>query len=75
MSNFLNFVKDIKNLFQKSEVKGFILGNSSADYDSVFGSIIYAYYMTTCMKTLYLPLIDCPRADMKLRFETMQIQQ
>lgn len=75
MSSFLNFVKDIKSLFQKSEVKGLILGNSSADYDSVFGSIIYAYYMTTFMKTLYLPLIDCPKADMKLRFEIMQIQQ
>ena len=75
MSSLVNFVKDIKKLFQKSEIKGFILGNSSADYDSVFGSIIYAYYMTTYLKTIYLPLIDCPKADMKLRFEIVQIQQ
>ena len=62
MSTFLNYVKDIRKLFHQSEVKGFVLGNTSADYDSIFGSIIYAYYVTTYLKTLYLPLIDCPKA-------------
>lgn len=75
MEQFLTYLKSLKTLSLKKESKVFILGNSSADYDSIFGSMIYAYYLTTFLKTIHLPLIDCPKADMKLRFEVSQIME
>ena len=31
--------------------------------------------MTSFIKVIHLPLIDCPKADMKLRFEISQIME
>lgn len=46
MSKFLAYLEENKNLLEKEGSKVLVLGNSSGDYDSVFGSMIYAYYMT-----------------------------
>lgn len=39
----------------------FVIGNSSVDYDSFFGSIIFAYLLTTTTGKLHQPIIDCSR--------------
>lgn len=53
----------------------FVIGNSSVDYDSFFGSIIMAYLLTTSTGNLYQPIIDCSRQDLNLRFEIMAVLQ
>lgn len=49
------------------------MGNSGADYDSVVGALIYAFYLTQDEGVLYLPLVDCPEADLPLRFEQVKV--
>jgi hypothetical protein len=39
----------------------FVIGNSSADFDSFFGSIIYGYMKFLLYNTLFIPLIDCKK--------------
>jgi hypothetical protein len=51
----------------------FVIGNASVDYDSFFGSIILAFFLTRATGTLHMALIDCPRADLPLRFEIMEV--
>jgi len=51
-----------------SDHKMFVIGNSSVDYDSFFGSIILAYFLTSTTGNLHLPLIDCLSSDLRLRF-------
>ncbi|RIB09165.1 hypothetical protein C2G38_2021643 [Gigaspora rosea] len=47
----------------------FVLGNESADLDSIVGSVSYAYLSTlSCpLDTVYLPIIQIPRSDFSLR--------
>ena len=72
--NFLKYVKSLRSALEKQDAgKRFVLGNSSADYDSIMGSILYAFFMTNSMNILHFPLIDCPQADMALRFETCMV--
>ena len=58
----MTYTKNIKSIFKNQQINNFVLGNTSADYDSIFGSLIYAFYLTTFLKISYLPLIDCPKA-------------
>lgn len=53
----------------------FTLGNGSVDYDSFFGSIIFAYILTQTSGHLHQPIIDCPRNQLKLRFEISAVLQ
>lgn len=48
------------------------MGNSGADYDSVVGAMVYAYYLTKAEDRLYLPLVDCPEANCKIRIGASQ---
>lgn len=73
MNGLLGYVKGLKKMLGEESVKVFILGNSSADYDSIFGSLIYAFYMTMSLNVVHVPLIDCSKNDLKLRFEVMEI--
>ena len=45
-----------------------MIGSQAADYDSIIGSLLYAFYLTTITQTIYLPLIDCQKQDLILRF-------
>lgn len=70
---FREYIKSLRGLLQKGECKRFVLGNSGADYDSVVGALIYAFYLTRDEGILYLPLVDCPEADLPLRFEQVKV--
>ena len=50
-----------------------MLGNSSADYDSIMGSLIMAFLLTSTTGTLHVPVIDCMREHLGLRFEVMAV--
>lgn len=71
--NFLQYIDSLRHLFKVQDCTKFVLGNSGADYDSVIGSLIYAFYMTISMKVLYLPLIDCKEQDLALRFQVTSV--
>ena len=70
---FRNYIKSLRSYLKKGDCSRFVLGNSGADYDSVVGSLIYAFYMTTYFNVLYLPLIDCNSKDLCLRFEIVSV--
>lgn len=38
-----------------------IIGNQSADYDSIIGSIIFGYIKFLLFKEVFVPVIDCKR--------------
>ena len=66
---FREYLSSLYTVLQKSNPKRFVIGNSSADFDSIFGSIIYAYFLTAQLGQTYLPLIDCNKTDIPLRFD------
>ena len=70
---FREYIKSLRELLKKGECKRFVMGNSGADYDSVVGAMVYAYYLTKAEDRLYLPLVDCPEADIELRFEQVKV--
>jgi hypothetical protein len=41
------------------ETTHFVMGNSSVDYDTFFGSLLLAFLLTTTTKTMHMPIIDC----------------
>lgn len=48
----------------------FVVGNESADLDSLCSALLYAYFRThTPPHTLHIPLSNLPRADLTLRSE------
>jgi inorganic pyrophosphatase/exopolyphosphatase len=51
----------------------YVIGNGSVDYDSFFGSIVLAYILTEASGFLHVPLIDCSRSDLNLRFEIIAV--
>jgi hypothetical protein len=57
--NFRHYISTLRQSLKIRDSTKYVLGNSGADYDSVIGALLYAFYMTTSMKILYLPLIDC----------------
>jgi inorganic pyrophosphatase/exopolyphosphatase len=63
-----SFLKRLSTI-TASESKLFVIGNSSADYDSIFGSIIFSFLLTSSTGQLHVPLIDCKRSELRLRFD------
>ncbi|KAK0726336.1 hypothetical protein B0T21DRAFT_413672 [Apiosordaria backusii] len=51
----------------------FVVGNESADLDSICSALLYAYFRThapsSSQQTLHIPLSNLPRADLALRTE------
>ncbi|KAH6685920.1 exopolyphosphatase [Plectosphaerella plurivora] len=56
---------------QRANPLTFVVGNESADLDSLCSTVIYAYLRTTTPPntTLHIPLSNLPRADLALRPE------
>lgn len=44
---------------QAKDTTYFVLGNSSVDYDSFFGSILLAYWLSNITERFYIPIISC----------------
>lgn len=71
------FQKYLQRIGQQSVkgVRNFVIGNSSVDYDSFFGSILMAYLLTTTTSRLHLPIIDCSLEELAHRFEIQHVLQ
>ncbi|KAH8687067.1 hypothetical protein BGZ61DRAFT_50252 [Ilyonectria robusta] len=55
---------------QRTAPLTFVVGNESADLDSLSSAVVYAYIRTyTSPHTLHIPLSNLPRADLALRTE------
>lgn len=57
----MSFRLYLEELSSKSvqDVTRFVLGNSSVDYDTFFGSIIFAFLLTASTQKFHMPMIDC----------------
>lgn len=62
MNKFRKFLGDSKSLLINSETPvNLVLGNTSADMDSVVGSLGLAYYLSLKTGNLWTPVINCNR--------------
>ncbi|KAA8571034.1 hypothetical protein EYC84_000400 [Monilinia fructicola] len=74
LSSFLSSAKNALNVAIKNGEKvTFVVGNESADLDSICSAVVLAYLRTYSprnrTKALYIPLSNLPRADLGLRPE------
>ena len=65
---FRKYLSNLQKFQKQGDSTRYVLGNSGADYDSVIGSLVYAFYLTKSFKVFHLPLIDCKQQDLPLRF-------
>lgn len=71
--NFRKYLTSFPSLLSTKECSHWVLGNSGSDYDSIIGSLVLAFYMTTSFKVLHLPIVECPRNDINLRFDVVAV--
>ncbi len=72
--NLLQYLRDARTISDEGRPTRFVLGNESADLDSMAAAVGYAYYATEVAPDRgapFVPLINVPRADYKLRTEAV----
>ncbi len=70
MNKFRKFLQDSKNLLINSETPvRLVLGNMSADMDSVVGSLGLAYYLSLKTGNIWTPVINCRSDQLALKVE------
>ncbi|THZ00106.1 DHH phosphoesterase [Aureobasidium pullulans] len=76
---FLGQVKvNLQRAISKNEKVTLVIGNESADLDSITSSIVYAYLRSITSSaqspaTLHVPLLNIPKADINLRPELLAL--
>lgn len=60
---------------QNSEIIHFVMGNESADLDSIASSIAYAYLLSRDKSELYVPLMNIGREEIILRKDVLFLFQ
>ncbi|KUJ16165.1 DHH phosphoesterase [Mollisia scopiformis] len=76
LRSFLSSAKSaLNNAAQQSSPVTFVIGNESADLDSLCSAVVLAYIRTYSLKskTFYIPLSNIPRADLNLRPELLSV--
>ena len=71
-----HFLFDSKFSLNKKDKVCIVMGNEAADLDSMASSVVYAYYLQSQNKddkSIYLPLINIPKKDFKLRTEAVYL--
>ncbi|KAI4757260.1 DHH phosphoesterase [Aureobasidium sp. EXF-3400] len=68
----------LKRAIDQKEKVTLVIGNESADLDSITSSIVYAYlrsitHSTRSPATLHIPLLNIPKADINLRPELLTL--
>ena len=46
-----------------------VIGNTSGDMDSIVGAMGLAYYYTLKTNTLWIPVINCAKSELRLKAE------
>jgi len=64
-----NYLESSKTSLAKGEKVRIVLGNEAADLDSMASAVLYAYCKSQAGSISYVPMINIPRADFKLRTE------
>jgi exopolyphosphatase len=67
-----SYLETAREAVQKGETLRFVIGNESADLDSMASAVAYGYYATVASghgAAPCAPLVNIPRADYKLRTE------
>jgi len=65
-----NFLKKAKELVQSNNVKQIVVGNESADLDSIISANLLAFTYDSIGEEGIIPLINCKKRDYKLRTES-----
>lgn len=61
MLKFKSFLHSTKNLLASQTPLRIVLGNTSADMDSVVGSLGLAYYLSLKTGQSWTPVVNCAR--------------
>lgn len=70
MNKFRQFLKECKSVFVGTDAPiRLVLGNTSADMDSVVGSLGLAYYLSLKTGNLWTPVINCTKDQLRLKVE------
>ena len=71
------YLAEKKKVLNSEGIQHFVLGNEASDLDSMASSVMYAYYAGQVLADkkghVFLPLINIPRADFKLRTEAVYL--
>ncbi len=71
------YLAEKKKSLDSDRILHFVLGNEASDLDSMASSVMYAYcagqVLTDEKDHVFLPLINIPRADFKLRTEAVYL--
>jgi exopolyphosphatase len=71
------YLAEKKKALDSDRILNLVLGNDASDLDSMASSVMYAYYAGRARADengpVYLPLINIPRADFKLRTEAVYL--
>jgi exopolyphosphatase len=71
-----SYLIDLKNEIVGNPTFHCVIGNEASDLDSMATSVAYAYFLSRTKKKageLYLPVINIPRVDFKLRTEAVYL--
>mgnify|MGYP001767614203 CR=1 FL=1 len=71
-----SYLFDSKFNLNNKKIIHVVMGNEASDLDSMASSVVYAYFMektSTKANELYIPLINIPAEDFKLRTEAVYL--
>ena len=70
MQPFKAYLKEAYlNAVHSSQPLRIVLGNTSGDMDSIVGAMGLAYYYTLKTHTLWTPVVNCAKSDLRLKAE------
>ena len=70
MNKFKTFLKDTRSALLRADASlNLVMGNTSGDMDSIVGALGLAYYLTLKTKTLWTPVVNCKRSELRLKVE------
>lgn len=73
MNKFKTYLKDTRAAFLRADASlNLVMGNTSGDMDSIVGALGLAYYLTLKTKSLWTPVVNCKRSELKLKVEIFQ---
>jgi len=70
------YLAQARSCTDNTEADSIVIGNEAADLDSMVSAILYAYLISACGapgKPPVVPVINCPRADLVLRTESVYL--
>ena len=70
MNKFRLFLKESHETLNQPDKKiQLVLGNTSGDIDSIVGALGLAYYLSLKTKSMWVPIVNCKRDQLKLKVE------